>query len=46
MGTCCGFGRAPSSVTFLAAVRPFVDNIEEMRHYDVIFDKAPASTEG
>ena len=31
---------------FLAAVRPFVDNIEVMRHYDVIFDKAPASTGG
>ena len=32
--------------TFLAAVRPFVENIEEMRHYDVIFDKPPASTRG
>ena len=29
---------------FLAAVQPFMNNIEEMRHYDVIFDRAPKPT--
>jgi quinol monooxygenase YgiN len=30
--------------TFLAAVQPFVTNIEEMRHYDLIFEREPRST--
>jgi quinol monooxygenase YgiN len=30
-----GFRRSPEFRTFFAAVRPFVDDIEEMRHYDV-----------
>jgi quinol monooxygenase YgiN len=30
-----GFRRSPEFQPFFAAVRPFVDDIEEMRHYDV-----------
>jgi heme-degrading monooxygenase HmoA len=30
-----GFRGSPEFRTFFAAVRPFVDDIEEMRHYDV-----------
>jgi quinol monooxygenase YgiN len=30
-----GFRRSPEFQTFFAAVKPFVDEIEEMRHYDV-----------
>jgi quinol monooxygenase YgiN len=30
-----GFRRSPEFQPFFAAVRPFVDEIEEMRHYDV-----------
>jgi quinol monooxygenase YgiN len=30
-----GFRRSPEFQSFFAAVRPFVDDIEEMRHYDV-----------
>ena len=38
------FRKSAEFGTFLAAVRPFVNDIEEMRHYDVIFDKGPRST--
>ena len=30
-----GFRRSPEFESFFAAVRPFFDEIEEMRHYDV-----------
>jgi quinol monooxygenase YgiN len=30
-----GFRGSPEFRSFFAAVRPYVDNIEEMRHYDV-----------
>jgi quinol monooxygenase YgiN len=30
-----GFRRGPEFQPFFASVRPFVDEIEEMRHYDV-----------
>jgi quinol monooxygenase YgiN len=30
-----GFRRSPEFQPFFAAVRPFVDEIEEMRHYNV-----------
>jgi quinol monooxygenase YgiN len=30
-----GFRRSPEFQSFFAAVRPFVDDIEEMRHYSV-----------
>jgi quinol monooxygenase YgiN len=30
-----GFRRSPEFQPFLAAVRPFIDDIEEMRHYSV-----------
>jgi hypothetical protein len=30
-----GFRASPEFRTFLAAVGPFVNDIEEMRHYDV-----------
>ncbi len=31
-----GFRSSPEFRTFFAAVRPFVGNIEEMRHYEVV----------
>jgi hemoglobin len=30
-----GFRESPEFGTFLAAVRPYIERIEEMRHYDV-----------
>jgi hypothetical protein len=30
-----GFRTSPEFASFFAAVKPFVDRIEEMRHYDV-----------
>src|SRR4029453_2841248 len=30
-----GFRRSPQFASFFAAVRPYVDAIEEMRHYEV-----------
>ncbi len=30
-----GFRRSPEFSTFLQSVRPFFDNIEEMRHYEL-----------
>jgi quinol monooxygenase YgiN len=30
-----GFRRSPEFQSFFAAVRPFIDEIEEMRHYNV-----------
>ena len=31
-----GFRRSPEFRSFFAAVKPYVDRIEEMRHYEVI----------
>ena len=36
-----GFRTSPEFGPFLKAVRPFVTNIEEMRHYEVIGTKRP-----
>ncbi|HEY3051286.1 MAG TPA: antibiotic biosynthesis monooxygenase family protein [Gaiellaceae bacterium] len=38
-----GFRRSPEFQPFFEAVRPFVDSIDEMRHYDVLFSGAPTS---
>jgi hypothetical protein len=38
------FRKSAEFGAFLTAVRPFVNDIEEMRHYDVIFDRGPTST--
>jgi quinol monooxygenase YgiN len=37
-----GFRRSSEFRSFFAAVRPYVDSIEEMRHYDVVSPMRPA----
>lgn len=37
-----GFRSSPEFKTFFAAVQPYVKNIEEMRHYDVMSKSAKA----
>lgn len=34
-GHLSGFRRAPEFVPFLAAIKPYIDQIEEMRHYSL-----------
>jgi quinol monooxygenase YgiN len=40
-----GFRRAPHFREFFAAVRPFLDDIREMRHYDVRLASGAAATD-
>jgi quinol monooxygenase YgiN len=39
-----GFRGSPEFRSFFAAVKPYVDQIEEMRHYEVLHDQ-PVATE-
>jgi quinol monooxygenase YgiN len=41
-----GFRRSPAFPEFLSAVKPFYDDIEEMRHYEALLDSADGGPEG
>ena len=43
-GHLAGFRTSPQFVTFLAAIRPFVNDIEEMRHYELTSIRAQANS--
>jgi quinol monooxygenase YgiN len=43
-GHLSGFRRSPEFRTFLEAVGPFVDDIEEMRHYEVTLSSSESGS--